>query len=159
MRRTSKIWCLQSAEFSKDRTLAKLRAENVVTPFRVLTHMVGIAIFSITAFLQGPASVTSESVSIAIRGAVEPVPAHGKFVLAYEVDIFNRASRESTVTSLEVFNGDGLSLLRYDKSNLKHNGRQFAPRAKDLRLPLKGGARDDGDGTRPRRGRTADLHT
>ncbi len=92
-----------------------------MTPFRVLTHMVGIAIFSITAFLQGPASVTSESVSIAIRGAVEPVPAHGKFVLAYEVDIFNRASRESTVTSLEVFNGDGLSLLRYDKSNLKHN--------------------------------------
>src|SRR5438067_4442937 len=53
------------------------RKVSVRRPGSVPTHMVGIAIFSITALLQGPASVTSESVSIAIRGAVEPVPAHG----------------------------------------------------------------------------------
>ncbi len=83
----------------------------------------------------------SESVSIAIRGPVEPVPAHEKFVFAYEVDIINLATRPVALIRLEAFAGDGPALLSYGKADLESNGRQFVPKVGALRLPLQAAAR------------------
>ncbi|MGA2260276.1 MAG: M23 family metallopeptidase [Acidobacteriota bacterium] len=83
----------------------------------------------------------AELVSIAIRGPVQPVLAHGKFILAYEVDVMNVATRSAALTRLEAFAGDGSALLTYGKADLERNGRQFVPKVAALRLPLQAAAR------------------
>ena len=106
-----------------------------VTSWCLIAAVVGFICWTI-ALPQSHTPDISAAVSMAIRGPVQPVLAHGKFVVAYELDIFNGTSTALSILSLEAFAPGGSILLRYARNELEHNGRQFTPQAGNLRLPL-----------------------